>query len=201
MGPWIHQAKTKMVSIVEGVRIEHPLAMMKVAFVGYRDYGDTERHIVIPFMGVAETMASIQNVNAEGGDDTAEDVAHGLFNALHQDWTGANVKLVFHIADAPPHGMDFHHPRVSDRFPSGDPDGLDPRDTIERMSFLDIHFTFVQIDSSTDIMMEEFNNCYTQGGTFTVVDLRPQCTRYTFDQTLTRSISDSITEYTSSQAL
>lgn len=207
MGQWIRQAKTKMVELVDRVREEHPNTTIRVGFVGYRDYGDKERLIEIPFQDAQDTMLHIQPIEPEGGDDVTEDVATGLFRVMHMDWNGADVKIVFHIADAPAHGDAFHAPKVSDRYPRGDPNGLDPRDSVEKMSFLDIHYTFVKINDSTDTMIEQFHNCYTQGGSFTVMDLSPQCWTnvlagdpINFSDALTRSITHSITQhYTSSQ--
>jgi hypothetical protein len=212
MEPWIAQARNRMVQMVDNVRAQHPQAVLRVSFVGYRDYGDDQRFVIVPFSDAQETMALIQGVYAEGGDDIAEDVATGLFHALHQHWSDADVKLVFHVADAPAHGNAFHGLTVSDRFPRGDPDGLDPRDFVEKMSFLDIHYTFVKIHHCTDTMIEQFHNCYTQGGSFSVVDLRPQgFPRRWYEEpegdptilseVLTRSISETITQYTASQAL
>jgi hypothetical protein len=213
MEPWIAQARSRMVQLVDNVRVQHPQAVLRVSFVGYRDYGDEEQLVLVPFLTAQETMARIQHVYAEGGDDRAEDVAHALFHAVHQDWSDADVKIVFHIADAPAHGEVFHDLTVSDRFPRGDPDGLDPRDFVEKLSFLDVHYTFVKIHHSTDTMVEHFHNCYAQGGSFSVVDLRPQgLARRWYDEpegdptilseVLTRSISESITQhYTASQAL
>jgi hypothetical protein len=205
MGPWIHQAKTRMVELTDQVRTQHPNTNLTTCFVGYRDYGDDERLIVVPFGHPQQTMERIQMVEAKGGDDCAEDVAHGLEVAVHQDWSNAYVKIVFHIADAPAHGLAFHSPNVSDRFPRGDPDGFDPRDFVEKMSFIDIHYTFVRIHHSTDTMIEVFHNCYTQGGAFSVLDLCKQGVRHDTAESLslelTRCISESITQhYTSSQA-
>lgn len=204
MTPWIHQAKTRMVELTNQVRSQHETAHLLVSFIGYRDYDDDERIIEIPFQNPRDTMEQIRMVEAEGGDDIAEDVAHGLERALHQDWSDANVKIVFHIADAPAHGDAFHDSRVSDRYPRGDPEGFDPRDFVERMSLLDIHFTFVKIHPRTDTMIEQFDNCYAKGGSFKVIDL---LSRNHFGESellsvaLTRSISDSITQYTSSQGM
>lgn len=206
MDPYIQHAKTKMASLVEDVYREQPDAVIQVSFIGYRDYGDEERMIVIPFQDARETMYRIRDVQAFGGDDIAEDVAHGLEAALHQDWSGADVKIVFLIADAPAHGSVFHTAYVSDRYPRGDPEGFDPRDFVEKMSFENIDFTFVRIHGRTDTMIEIFENCYANGGTFRVIDLRPQSIHpagpdvLSFE--LTRSISESITQqYTASQAL
>ena len=199
MGPWIHQAKTRMVELAQHVKTETENAALQIAFIGYRDYGDEHPLVVVPFQSPADTMRHIQRIEAVGGDDRAEDVAHGLEAALHQDWSGADVKIVFHIADAPAHGLEFHTVHVSDRFPRGDPDGFDPRDFVERMSFLDIDFTFVRIDPCTDRMIEVLHKCYTHGGTFNILDLKKQDD--SFPLKFTRSITDSIELHTSSQVM
>ena len=175
MQPWIRQAKTKMVELIARVSDSHPNTTIQVGFVGYRDYDDVEPILVIPFQDAKYTMAQIQSVEAEGGDDEAEDVAHGLFHALHMDWFGADVNIVFHIADAPAHGSQFHGPRVSDRFPEGDPDGHDPLRSLCHLVEMDTEYTFVRITSTTDVMIDVFHGTYTHhGGRFRVIDLHPQ---------------------------
>jgi hypothetical protein len=210
MEPWIQQAKTKIVDVTNRIQSENPSAEVVVAFVGYRDYGDEERSIVLPFQDPRSVMREIRGVFAEGGDDQAEDVAHAMMEAHHLEWTGADLKFVFHIADAPAHGLGFHSPAISDRFPRGDPDGLDPRDFVERMSFLDINFTFVKINNSTDTMIEQFHNCYGHGGVLSVIDLRPQHYDRTlgdpqehvselFSNAVSREVTLSIHRHTASQ--
>lgn len=209
MQPWINQAKTKTVKLVENVREQNPNTDVLVGFVGYRDYGDDEQFIVVPFQDAKDTMAQIRNVYAEGGNDRAEDVAHALHRALHMDWSDAQVRIVFHIADAPAHGNTFHTISVSDRFPSGDPHGLDPRDSVERMSFLNIDYTFVRINYSTDTMVDVFHNCYGQGGTFSVIDLVSQGVVRDhqledpngLNDSLSCAVTRSITNYRSSKGL
>jgi hypothetical protein len=202
MEPWIHQAKTRMAELTDQVRKDHPSANILVSFVGYRDFGDVEPAVVYPFQSGESLMHNIRNVKAEGGDDIAEDVVLGLQCALYQDWSDADIKMLFHIADAPAHGTAFHAVGFSDRYPRGHPQGLDPRDFVEKMSFLDIHYTFVRIDDSTDTMVEQFHNCYTKGGSFNVVDLyerREDPT--TLSTTLSATITQCITQhYTSSLA-
>lgn len=203
MGEWIHQAKTRIVEINKNVTREHPNAYIEMAFVGYRDYDDDDQISVYPFTMPEQIMQCIQKVRAEGGDDEAEDVAGGLERAVHLDWSEADIKLVFHIADAPAHGLAFHRPYVSDRFPSGDPNGNDPRDFVERMSLLDIDYTFVKITDMTDTMIDAFQPCYTKGGSFIVMDLSPQNAKEQsegFSQAISRAVANSITQHTSSQA-
>lgn len=203
MGVWIREAKHKIVDIVDNVKRDQPDANVLVAFVGYRDYGDTRQLKIVDFSPAEYTMHAIQGVYAQGGEDEAEDVAGALFQALHLSWGNADVRMIFHIADAPAHGMDFHTPIVSDRFPRGDPDGKDPRDSVEKFSFLNIDYTFVKINDMTDMMVEKFARCYVQGGQFQVMDLQAQESgdpENVMSREVTRHISSSITRYTSSQA-
>jgi hypothetical protein len=145
-----------------------------VAFVGYRDYGDTERFVIVPFTLVQDLLEEIQNVYALGGDDLAEDVAGGMEKARELDWSDADVRSIFHIADAPPHGREYHNAGTSDRYPRGDPRGLSPKSLIGSFSGLGVDYTFIRINESTDKMAEVFFEHYVHGGEFKVVDLQNQ---------------------------
>lgn len=205
MEPWIHQAKTRIASLVDRVCEAHPNTDVRVSFVGYRDYGDDEPLVQIPFQTPRDTMSAIRRVEAIGGDDQAEDVAHALWHTVGQDWSDSDVKIVFHIADAPAHGDAFHTLDVSDRYPRGDPDGLDPRDFVEKLSFLGVQYTFVRIHASTDRMVEQFQKCYVQGGSFNMIDLIQQGRTQdpeAFSDVLSLSMTQSISQhYTASQVL
>jgi hypothetical protein len=210
MGPWIAEAKKKTVEMVEDIRKAHEDASVNVAFIGYRDYGDAVKIIDVDFRSPEAAQQAIQRIEAEGGDDDAEDVAMALFTVLHLNWTG-DMKFVVHITDAPAHGTQFHTVALSDRFPLGDPEGRDPRDSVEKFSFLNINYTFVKISRDTDMMIREFERCYKQGGTFKVLDLLPQTKKQrrstgdpenlSFSAEVSRYITTSITQHTISQVL
>lgn len=175
MEPWIRAAKTKIQEIVNNAKEDHPDAEFEVGLVAYRDYGDLVRFRIVDFTTPSVVMSSLRNVHAEGGDDEAEDVAHALLHATWMRWDNANVQMVFHIADAPPHGLAFHTPYVSDRFPGGDPEGLDPRESLRVLSRNNVSYTFVKITSATDTMLDVFFNAWPgDDSDFRVIDLRPQ---------------------------
>ena len=201
MGVWIAEAKQKTVEMVTDICTANPDAEVQVAFVGYRDYSDLKKIEVIGFTTPEEAQVAIQWLEAEGGGDEAEDVATALFTALHLNWTG-EMKFIIHIADAPAHGLDFHTPDVSDQFPRGDPNGRDPRDSVEKFSFLNMNYTFIKMSQDTDMMIREFEKCYTQGGAFTVLNLVPQKTigdgSARLSESVSRHVSDSIRRRTSS---
>ena len=178
MQDWIDAARDQIQKIIDQTRqdVEQGLTF-EVGFIGYRDFGDAEQIINIPFTrDIDDLRQKIKAIRADGGNDCAEDVAGGLMNAvemLRGRTTG--VRQVIHIADAPAHGKTFHDIHVSDRYPQGDPDGRDPCNFIHQLSDLNIDYTFVRVHNSTDTMLEAFHNSYTSSsGTFKVLDLVAQ---------------------------
>lgn len=219
MEPWIQAAKTQVHTMILNTRNEQPTAEFQTAFVGYRDYGDAERFIVVDFTEPDHMLSQIVNVHADGGDDAAEDVAGGLDRALELSWENANVQMVVHIADAPPHGRNYHSAALSDRYPDGDPNGNNPAIYIEKFVNRNIDYTFVKINDTTDTMLDRFADVWDGHPGFKVLDLRPQdyvegpsaCymtppRARMQDQTLllspgvSRAVTESITRYTSSRA-
>lgn len=208
MGPWIHQAKTKIGDIIGKSRVTHPGAEFDIALVAYRDYDDFMRFRVVDFTTENQIVAALEQIHPEGGDDDAEDVAGALRRAFGLDWVDADVRLLFHIADAPAHGREFHRPAVSDRFPDGDPEGVEPREYLAGFSGMKVDYTFVRITTSTDKMIDVFSKVY-DPSRFRVIDLHPQSYdgRYgnadypeqLLSPAVTRMVTDSITRYTSSQ--
>lgn len=180
MEPWIQAAKDQVMMIVRSTQEEYAEAMFQAAFVGYRDYEDANRILRISFTEPMDMLRQIRHIHAEGGADCAEDVAGGLREAWDLDWSDADVRTIIHIADAPAHGRRFHSIGISDRFPDGDPDRLDPLEFMRLIGNRHIDYTFVKINDSTDKMLEVFEQHYNQPEGFKVIDLRPQSTRVTF---------------------
>lgn len=177
MGDWIQAAKDEVREIVRMTRDTYPHTDFKVAFVGYRDYGDVDRYVVVPFTDVEDLLESIEDVYALGGDDEAEDVAGGMERARQLNWADADVRSVFHIADAPAHGREYHDIGVSDRYPRGDPDGISPKNIIGSFSSLGVDYTLIRVNRTTDKMAEVFFEHYVHGGEFKVVNLQNQAIR------------------------
>ena len=212
MEPWIQEAKTKIQEIVNSTDVPSG-AQFEVAVVAYRDYGDVVRRRVIDFTGPHEAEHFLQDIHADGGHDEAEDVAGALDRICGLTWGPSDVRMVFHIADAPAHGRIFHSPHISDRFLDGDPDGKDPRDALAFLARQDVEFTFVRITSSTDMMIDVFDNVYREeGGLFKVIDLNPQTYAGAYGRrranmaelltpAVTATVSAAVTRYTSSQGM
>ena len=210
MDPWIYEAKTKIQDIVSSTQVP-PGARIEVAVVAYRDYGDLVRRRVIDFTGPHEAEHFLQDIYAEGGDDEAEDVAGALDRVCGLTWGPSDVRMVFLIADAPAHGRMFHSPRVSDRYPEGDPEGKEPRESLRHLARQDVEFTFIRITSTTDMMIDVFHEIYMrEGGEFVVIDLHPQSYRGEYGNrranmadllspAITATVTAAVSRYTSSQ--
>lgn len=198
MGPWMQAAKDHIQELIYNAREEHPEAAFQVAFVGYRDYGSSQRHIVFEFMDAEELVRHIRPIKPADGDDEAEDVAWGLFHASKLSWANATIRMVYHIADAPAHGDFYTRGHVSDRFPEGDPKFLDPRQMIREWSQEGVHYTFVRITRLTDTMVDHFHNAWIGNGTFRVIDLS-QRGPHGFLGAIRDSMNETLTQHTSSQ--
>lgn len=201
MGQWIQAAKDQIETILETTQREYANADLKfqVAFVGYRDYGDEVPYEVVSFTRVEHFLSRVRGIVATGGDDMAEDVAGGLRAALDLDWADSDVRTLIHIADAPPHGLKYHAPHVSDRFPGGDPRGNDVTELLREFAH-DVDMTFIGLNRSTDLYVERALEAYrtVQKHTFVVADLHPQDTRFLTPIAM-RTVSDSIQRHTASQ--
>ena len=201
MEPWIRTARSEILNLIDSVEERHPHADIQVAFVGYRDHGDAERIILHDFSDVPDLINTLNRVVATGGDDAAEDVAGGLRQAHTLSWSNADLSLLYHIADAPAHGLFYHDEDVSDTYPEGDPFGLDPATIVRQFVREGFHYTFVRITRHTDRMVDVFENAARSGpGRFSVLDMAGR-SRHQLAGQLYTSLDETITQYTASQGL
>lgn len=198
MSPWITEVGKQVVNIIHTTSKKYPDAVLKVACIGYRDYGDPEQFIIWNFTTPIKAEYMIQNIRAEGGSDDAEDVAWALDKLRTAiDWHPSDIRIVYHIADAPAHGLQYHNDLITERFPEGDPDGLDPVEPLIWLSDNQIFYTFVRITRKTDKMISIFQDHYNPDF-FNVLDLSAMGPIALYDS-LTQELDRSITQYISSQ--
>lgn len=201
MQPWIRTARHEVLNIIDYVEASHPYADVQVGFVGYRDYGDIDRFLIHDFTDVPTLYTYLSHVVAKGGDDCAEDVAGGLRQAHTLSWSGSDLNLIYHIADAPAHGMLYHTEDVSDSYPEGDPLGLDPAVSIRQLAREGFHYTFVRSTRHTDTMLRVFEKLYRNGpGRFAVVDMAGRSHHQLASQIYT-DLNETLTQYSASQGL
>jgi hypothetical protein len=201
MEPWLRMARNEILNIIDYVEERHPYADVAVAFVGYRDHGDANRLLIHPFSDVPPLMNFLDTVQAMGGDDIAEDVAGALQHVHTLDWSRTDVAMIYHIADAPAHGLRFHNGDISDRYPEGDPLGLDPLAAVRQFARNGAHYTFVRITTATDRMTDLFARAYTSGtGRFAIVDMSGRSAS-ALPARISSGMDETITQYSASQGL
>jgi hypothetical protein len=159
MGPWIEAAKNRILDLLDDLRDKHENFKIYVAFVGYRDFGE-QNHTFNFTTNDTQIYNTITSIHAMGGGDAAEDVAGAYKWVNNLEWN-ADIRAVFHITDAPNHGMVYHDNRVSDDYPDGHAT-IDLRDEVRKLARRDIDLTLFRIHKSTDIMYGLMRENYTR---------------------------------------
>ena len=200
MEPWLRMARNEILNIIDYVEERHPYADIAVAFVGYRDHGDAHRLLVHPFSDVPPLVTFLNTIVATGGDDFAEDVAGALQHVHTLDWSRTDISMIYHIADAPAHGLRFHNGDISDNYPEGDPLGLDPLAAVRQFARNGAHYTFVRSTTTTDKMTGLFARAYDSGGTgrFAIVDMAGRSAS-ALPARISSSMDLTLTQYSGSQ--
>lgn len=180
MQKWIDIARDTVLQSFATLQAENPNSQFKLACVCYRDIGDENPFVVVPFTtDLTSVQNTLRNTKAVGGNDTAEDIAGALEQVLNLHWSlDPNAsRVVLWVADAPAHGTKYHSPTVGDRFPKGDPQNREPSEQVRELALRDIDLTVFRVDNSIDKMIEVFSGVYESvdnGSTFTLLDIARQ---------------------------
>ena len=108
MGDEIHRIKSTLLSTTAKVRGLDRDVDLQYGAVLYRDLGDEYVTRAHPLTGDIQGFdGALQGIQANGGGDGPESLNQGLAVAVDtMDWREDSAKLVFVVADAPPH-MDY----------------------------------------------------------------------------------------------
>ena len=116
-------------SIIKSIKDDFPLAIPKIGFIGYKDFGDLELgddYIDIDFsVNYIELYNKIDNIEADGGEEESKDVAGAFKLALKKSW-GEGKKLAILITNSPCHGNEYNN-NGNDKYTDGynDPNNTD----------------------------------------------------------------------------
>ena len=106
MADEIERIKETLLSVSERINMLPSRPDLRFGMVTYRDRGDDYVTRVYDFnQDVRRFLRTIERVNADGGGDYPESLNEALHRAVHEpDWRlNDAVRLVFLVADAPPH--------------------------------------------------------------------------------------------------
>lgn len=173
MQRWIDAAKDKIVDTLDNIYQRYPNYKISAAFIGYRDFHDADQFIKIDFTtDIRQLQSSIIDVLAEGGDDVCEDVAGAYRFANGLEWH-ADVRCLFHIADAPNHGSEYHEEHIEDDYPNGHP-YIDLKQEVRELSHKNVDLTVFNVKETTEIMYQMMRNIYraSRPDGFSVVNLQ-----------------------------
>lgn len=175
MEPWIDAARRQIRQTVQELSEQYQTATFRVGAVLYRDFGDVDHQLTIPFTEDLHSFEeSLKNVRAKGGSDDAEDVAGAFHHANQLDWQG-QVKTLFHITDAPPHGLQYHDIHLGDRYPDVDPLSQNLEEEVLQLASKNITLVVIKANESVNKMITEFARMYgTTTARFQVQNLEGQ---------------------------
>ena len=144
---------------------------IRLAFFGYRDFGDLKQFEVLPFTYSVDAFPTFCDaVKATGGGDGPEDVFGGLEQMIGLDWSeDGSTHMLFHIADWPCHGREFHGWVTGDDYPNGDPKGRSIQTMLDQLAEKRIQYYFGKITEYTDKMIAKFSEVF--DGEILVCDL------------------------------
>ncbi len=160
-------ARNKVISVFDKLKTQYPGKKFRLALVGYRDKHDRKKFDIIDFtedIEVVKTVLTniIENGEVEGGDDIPENVAEALSKLHELSWGVDSIKQVLHIADAPPHGNEYHDDNIADDYPDGDED-FDCKELMTLFATKQIGFMFMKMNHTTDTMNTIFRLAYQKG--------------------------------------
>jgi hypothetical protein len=112
MDEWIEQASQDLLKVIEEVKKRSSKnSVIRVAYVGYRDFddiGDRDHFDIMDYTTDLEWAATkIRASVATGGGDQAEDVK-GALDIAHSLTHSSPLLLIYHICDEPGHGSRYH---------------------------------------------------------------------------------------------
>ena len=104
MGDELEYLQAELDSIVAGLRKSRAGVDLRVGLVVYRDIGDDYVTRSFPLSSnLADLRKHLGDQHADGGGDYPEAVDAAFADANRFDWRTDAVKVMLHVADAPPH--------------------------------------------------------------------------------------------------
>ena len=162
MENYLEFAKTKILSIIDKITEDNNM-QVKLGFIGYRDYVDTDdEYIIYPELTKEHEKVKefISSAKVAGGHNS-EDMGGGLQSALNYDWK-SNTRFAILIADAPCHGQQYHEIPNFDSLPKGDPKYKIDQ-IVKQFAEKNINFMCLNITKMTVKLYNNFVDYYKKG--------------------------------------
>lgn len=167
MGSYIRSAKENIEAIVNEI-IKTSKSRVRLALIEYRDHPPQDRSFVTRVHDFTESVGEmkrwLESAKAQGGGDSPEAVADGLYNVTKLAWSAESTKIAVLISDAPPHALD---PTAGNSFMNGCPEGHDPMQTVREIAKIGVTLYSVGVEPSINAYKEFFAAmAYITGGQY-----------------------------------
>ena len=153
MGPFITEVKKTLKIIMDAIK-NLKLVQFEFAFLGYRDHTDESTSFITKYHDFTDPL-TLQNfikneITANGGGDLPEAVLYGLNECTEKlSWKQNSIKIVIHLADAPPHGTQFDVSKTkstNDRYENGCPKGNTVESVAKKFKEKEINYVLIDCD-------------------------------------------------------
>lgn len=134
--------------------------VLKVGLVTYKDHNDEDKLYLTNIdiyltENLKEVINKIKELKCSGGRDEPEAVLDGINVAVNNvNWREESVKFIYHILDAPCHGKKYNNIE-NDKYEEC-PNNLEVEDLLMEMRNKDIKYSVIKLNSSVDLMLQEF---------------------------------------------
>jgi len=159
MHHYIENSKETIKKIVNTARGLSREIDVRFAFVAYRDHPPEDNTYVTKvkdLCSATDVLNFIQFLKADGGGDFAEAVLDGIHDSIHKiSWRKDSLRYLFHIADAPAHGLEFSG-GAGDHFPRGCPCGIKIGDLANSIKEKKIKYKLLKIGTHVNLMASVF---------------------------------------------
>lgn len=159
MAPWISAAKNRLIKSIDNIKRDFSGEIIELSFVGYRDVTDEKQFVIKEFTtDYDDVVNTIRKTHAKGGGDMAEDVTGAYRKVCEFNWN-ADVRVLFHVCDAPNHGSEYHSRWYDDAYPEG-LGSPTLKDCIKTLALKNVDVNFLKLNDSTDIMVGVMKSQY-----------------------------------------
>jgi len=179
MSSWIEHSKNTLSQVIDTIKekFSEPgkQLVFRVAFVGFRDFGDgNDIFSVHDFTKDIKAMKEfISTQHASGGGDFPEDVTGAMHQVLQLSWSEESTRLVAIIADAPTHGKQYHD-MSGDNYPRGSPAGLGLENLVKKFTDQRMDLTLYKLTNLTEKMYNIIKAADKGGDWVRFVDIRDE---------------------------
>jgi len=169
MSSYLKDLKNNLKTIIDSIKEDFPLTIVKIGFIGYKDFKDLEfgvDYIDIDFLiDYNKLIQKIEEIDDNGGGSKSKDVASAFKLALRKSW-GKGKKLAILITNSPYQENEYHinnEDKFTDRYNEQNNAGFERKklkDYLQEFIKENIYLIGYDISEKTKTMYNKFQEFY-----------------------------------------